>query len=293
MENKIEGAQACLKVPSIFILRIWKLAKEMSMKLFKSALEKEWAKLEKDEAFFLEKALHKETSKLNQFLETKVPDGLQKTLDEAFAKAFGLVFEKGTGVIEKSYKKDEIERDYEINSYVVNRKENRKNLKVFSKKASGAGRTNLLLSGASGIGMGVLGIGIPDIVVFTSLMLRSVYETSLHYGFSYDTEEEKKFILLLIQGAVCHDTNLLHINHELNDFINNGAFTKNVSMEECIRRTAAALSKELLYMKFLQGIPIVGAVGGAYDVIYMKQVNKFAELKYRRRFLEGKKRSEI
>ena len=123
MENKIEGAQACLKVPSIFILRIWKLAKEMSMKLFKSALEKEWAKLEKDEAFFLEKALHKETSKLNQFLETKVPDGLQKTLDEAFAKAFGLVFEKGTGIIEKSYKKDEIERDYEINSYVVNRKE--------------------------------------------------------------------------------------------------------------------------------------------------------------------------
>ncbi|MBQ8597143.1 MAG: EcsC family protein, partial [Lachnospiraceae bacterium] len=43
-------------------------------------------------------------------------------------------------------------------------------------------------------------------------------------------------------------------------------------------------SKELLYMKFLQGIPIVGAAGGAYDVIYMKQVVKYAEMKYRRRF---------
>ena len=38
----------------------------------------------------------------------------------------------------------------------------------------------------------------------------------------------------------------------------------------------------------------VGAVGGAYDVVYMKQVNKYAQLKYRRRFLAGKmKRNEI
>ena len=115
------------------------------MKLFKSALEKEWAKLEKEEYLFLDKALHKEDSKLNQFLETKVPDGLQKTLDDAFAKAFQLVFEKGTDIIEKSYKKENIEKDFAINSYAANVKENRKNLKAFSKKATGAGRTNLLL----------------------------------------------------------------------------------------------------------------------------------------------------
>lgn len=42
-------------------------------------------------------------------------------------------------------------------------------------------------------------------------------------------------------------------------------------------------------MKFLQGIPVVGAVGGAYDVIYMKQINKYGELKYRRRFFYNKK----
>ena len=263
------------------------------MKLFKSALEKEWTKLEKDEYLFLDKAMHKEDSKLNQFLETKVPDSLQKTLDDAFAKAFQLVFEKGTDVIEKSYKKDDIEKDYAINSYAATVKENRKNLKAFSKKASGAGRTNLLLSGVSGIGMGVLGIGIPDIVVFTSLMLRSVYEIGLNYGFKYDTEEEKKFILSLIQGAVCHDTQLLRINNDLNEFMKDGIFSKDFDMDVCIRKAAAALSRELLYMKFLQGIPVVGAVGGAYDVIYMKQINKFAELKYRRRFLEGKKRGEI
>ena len=263
------------------------------MKLFKSALEKEWIKLEKDEFNFLDKNMRKEDSKLNQFLADKVPGGLQDTLDVAFAKAFHLVFEKGTDLIEKTYKKDEIAKDYQINNYTVTLKENRKNLKAFSKKASSAGKTNLLISGASGIGMGVLGIGIPDIVVFTSFMLRSVYEICLHYGYDYKDPEEKKFILLLIQGAVCHDTNLLRINEQLNYYIEHGEFSKVVSMNDYVQETAKSLSKELLYMKFLQGIPLVGAVGGAYDVIYMKQVNKFAELKYRRRFLEEKKQGEI
>jgi len=263
------------------------------MRLFKSAIEKEWAKLEKEEFYFIDKNIHKEDSKLNQFLSDKVPGGLQDTLDVAFAKAFHLVFEKGTDLIEKTYKKEEIAKDYQINDYTVKVKENRKNLKAFSKKANGAGTANLLISGVSGIGMGVLGIGIPDIVVFTSFMLRSVYEICLHYGYDYKDEDEKKFILLLIQGAVCHDTNLLRINEQLNFYIEHGEFSKVISLDDCVQETAKCLSKELLYMKFLQGIPLVGAVGGAYDVIYMKQVNKFAELKYRRRFLEGKKRGEI
>ena len=40
-------------------------------------------------------------------------------------------------------------------------------------------------------------------------------------------------------------------------------------------------------MKFLQGIPLVGAVGGAYDVVYMKQISAYARLKYQRRLLLG------
>ena len=51
------------------------------MKLFKSALEKEWIKLEKEEYLFLDKNLRKEDAKLTQFLSDKVPGGLQDTLD--------------------------------------------------------------------------------------------------------------------------------------------------------------------------------------------------------------------
>lgn len=58
---------------------------------------------------------------------------------------------------------------------------------------------------------------------------------------------------------------------------------------EQIRRTSDALSKELLYLKFVQGIPVVGVVGGLSDMVYQKKISDYAELKYRRRFLTKKK----
>ena len=169
-----------------------------------SPLEKEWIKVEKQEQAYMEKQMEKKDSRLNQLLEKKIPHNLQNTLDAAFSKAFYLIFEKGTGIIEKTYRRDELEKTYQINEFTAQVRSNRKSLKAFSKKAAGAGNLNLLLSGVSGIGLGVLGIGIPDIVLFTGLMLKSVYEIALNYGFDYEKEEEKHFILLLIQGAVSY-----------------------------------------------------------------------------------------
>ena len=42
--------------------------------------------------------------------------------------------------------------------------------------------------------MGVLGIGLPDIPVFTGMILKNIYETALQYGYSYESREEKYFI---------------------------------------------------------------------------------------------------
>lgn len=254
-----------------------------------SPLERGWLKLEKQEQAYLQKRMQKADSKLNSFLEKKVPEGLQNTLDGAFFKAFKLVFEKGTGVIEKTYNRDELQKSYQINEYAAQVRGNRKSLKTFSRKATGAGTVNLLLSGASGIGMGALGIGLPDIALFTGLMLKSIYEIALNYGFDYKDDEEKRFILLLIQGALSYDKDLLRINGEVNFYIDYDVFGKEKELDSLIKAAAGCLSKELLYMKFLQGIPVVGMVGGAYDAIYMKQIVKYAEMKYRRRFYAKKR----
>ena len=129
--------------------------------------------------------------------------------------------------------------------------------------------------------------------MFTGLMLKGMYEIALNYGFAYEDEEEKKFVLLLIRGALSYGKELQSINEELNFYMDYGAFAKARTMEHSIQAAASCLSGELLYMKFLQGIPVVGAIGGAYDAIYMKQIMEYAELKYRRRFYLRQKRSRM
>ena len=257
------------------------------MKQKGSPIKQEWTKLERQERVFLQKRSNQADSKLNKLLEKKIPEDLQGTLDVAFSKAFYMVFEKGTGIIEKTYKKDEMQKNYQINEYAAYIKADKKSLKVFSKKAAGAGNVNVLISGVSGIGLGVLGIGIPDIVLFTGFMLKSIYEIALNYGFDYEEEDEKKFILLLIRGAFSYGRELQEMNAAVDNYIKSGIHSGTFSLEEGISGAARCLSRELLYMKFLQGIPIVGAAGGVYDLIYMKRIVKYAELKYRRRFYTG------
>lgn len=264
------------------------------MRLFdkRTPLQKEWEKLEVQEQRFLQKRSEKRENILNQKLEEKIPPKLQETLDTAFAKAFALIFEKGTRVIEKTYQRTKLEQDYQVRQYTADVKQNSKSLCSFSKKARDTGTKNLLLSGVSGIGMGVLEIGLPDIPVFTGMILKNIYETALQYGYSYETREEKYFILLLIRGAVSYGDTLCEIDGKVNEFIRNGMMPEEYQDKEQIEQTAGSLSKELLYMKFLQGIPVVGAVGGAYDAVYMKRITEYAELKYRHRYLARRKKAE-
>ena len=60
----------------------------------KTPLEAEWEKLQKKEQKFLKDREEQKDSMLNQKLEEKGPPKLQETLDKAFAKAFGMIFEK-------------------------------------------------------------------------------------------------------------------------------------------------------------------------------------------------------
>ncbi len=248
--------------------------------------ERQWADLNRRETRFLASRDNKKDTIINQKLEKFVPDKLQATLDEAFAKVFALIFEKGTGVIEKTYNKDKINKKYDDNEYAYLTKQSNRNLNKFSKKARKSSTGNVIVSGAAGIGMGIAGVGIPDIPVFTAILFRSIYEIALNYGYDYENERERNFILLVIQGGVSYGMELMRINAEIDTFIKTGKFGSDIDITAQIKKTSALLSRELLYMKFLQGIPIAGAIGGFYDVVYLKNITEYANIKYKRRFLE-------
>ena len=73
---------------------------------------------------------------------------------------------------------------------------------------------------------------------------------------------------------------------EINDWIKSeGKIPFLTDKKTQIEKTSDLLSQELLYLKFIQGIPVAGVVGGISDVIYQKKITDYAVLKYKRRFL--------
>lgn len=266
------------------------------MDLFKrkSPWEKEWEDLIRKESKFAEKRQAGPTSVLINKLDRFVPEKLSSTLNAAFFKGFEVIFEKGTGVIEKTYNKEQKEKEFQINTYATELGADRKSVRKFTRQAKSTKATNLLVSTLEGVGLGLVGAGIPDIPLFIAMLLKSVYEIALSYGYRYDTEEEKVFILKLIQIAMLDDEEFLHANTEFNDLIDqivedgDSMEGYRVNKDEQMRATSEALSAEMIYTKFLQGQMIVGVAGGIFDPIYVNRISDYAVLKYRRRFLRSK-----
>ena len=122
-----------------------------------------------------------------QELEQKLPEKVYAGLQSAFGKAFSLVFRKGGAILEKSYRKEERLSDHRVDDYVLRHRGQRVALRRMRKTASRANLGNLAITTVEGVGLGALGIGLPDIVLFITMLLRGIYETALSYGFSYDT----------------------------------------------------------------------------------------------------------
>ena len=253
--------------------------------------EKEVLKLLRDESDFKRKYSNKKEPAINRLLSNKIPAALQGNVDKAFAKAFGLVFTKGTFLIEKSYKRDHMEKRFQIAHKTALRFADRQAFRNFSKRARRSSLLNAFISGTVGVLLGIFGIGIPDIAIFTPLLLKNIYEIALNFGIDYNKEEEQAFILLLISTAVRQGEDFDLANKLLDDCILSGSLLPEEDRESLISQAAKALSDRLLYVKFLQGIPIVGAIGGAYDAVFMERIGRYAELKYRKRLLHKLKKN--
>ena len=223
-------------------------------------IEKEWVKIIKAEGRFIDQNLQKKESRWQQKLERYVPEKLAYNMNLAFYKAFEMIFEKGTGIIEKTYAKEKRQKEHQINTYAAETLGTRKSLKVFGKQAKVSKNVSAFLSTVEGVGMGIAGAGLPDIPVFLSVLLRSIYEIAVIYGFEYDSEQEQIFILKVIETALAHDKELLEQNAELNRWVKI-PYEFAISKDEQMKRTSLALSDEMLYLKFVQGAPFVGGIG--------------------------------
>ena len=200
-------------------------------------------------------------------------------------KAFGLVFEKGTGVIAGAGRLEERQRTFQVNAYAADLREDRRTLRAFSREAARAGRGNLLLSGVAGVGMGLFGVALPDIPLFTAMLLKALYETAESFGFDHSSPSEQLYILRLLEAAMSDGDDLRRKNQALDVFAQTGAWPEESDLKHQMEATARRLSEALLCGKAVQNIPLVGAVGGAEDAAIMDRARRYAAIKYEKRFL--------
>ena len=268
--------------------------KKVSLISKKSPWEKDWSDLQKKEEKFIARRMEGPTFALINKLDRFIPKKLSGTLDAAFAKGFALIFEKGTGIIEKTYNKEKKKANFQVNTYASELMADKQSVRQFTKQAKSARATNLLVSSVEGVGLGLVGAGIPDIPLFAAVVLKSVYKVALSYGYDYQTDEEKVFILKVIEVAMYDEEKFVEENAELNALIDEIVADGDtlagyeVDKEAQIKLTARALSHEMLYTKFLQGQLIIGIAGGIFDPVYVNRISNYAVLKYRRRFLRNK-----
>ncbi len=261
--------------------------KELSKQL--KLIEKQENKiLNKKENVFLK-------SKIDPFLnkiQDKIPQKLITTLEAAFFKGFQLVFEKGHVYIERTYNKNKIQLEYDLNNYAIDKVLNKKYIKQLDKQANNSNMMNCSFSVIEGGVLGALGIGIPDIPLFISVIMKTIYEVALSYGYHYETVEEKMYILLLICGAMTKGDLQKEFNAKIDQLGNNTYQDKviELNLEEQIKVTASILSEAMLMTKFIQGIPIIGVVGGIVNYKIIKKVGNYAGLKYKKKYLVNKRK---
>ena len=253
-----------------------------------TTVEKELNRLSRAEERMRQKA-HKDELQWKKDLENKIPEKVLTNLQGVFYKAFQIIFDKGTELIEKTYKREEITKDFLVRDYAIDLEMNQKDLLMLNASSELSNLVSLVASTVEGVGLGALGIGLPDIVLFVSVILRGCYETALRYGFSYDSPEERYFILTVLEGSMQKGELWDSCNELVNAMIRELPSPTDEEIATQMRHTSDAFATDMLLAKFIQGIPVVGVVGGLANPLYYRRVLNYVRLKYKKRYLLAKK----
>ena len=240
-------------------------------------IRKEMRSVHRRESDLLLKYRYAKKIDLESLLGKFLPKDLEETLNAAFREAFRVIFAKGTPVISRTFNERKLWKS---------EGEARRIKEQWAK--------DMVLTSVEGAGLGLLGVGVPDIALFTGMLLRTVYLTASSYRFEYQTKTEQFFILKLIEAAFARGRQAEILSDELDALmrrIDEEDYSFYGSMRDQIAKTSRALSDEMMYLKFLQTVPVVGIAGGIFNPVYMNRIKRYSDVKYRKRWLWKKQRA--
>lgn len=249
-------------------------------------VKRELLTLQLQEKKLEEAALKQKPLPWKRELEKKIPEKVYSGLESAFCTGFSLVFQQGRKLIELTYRKEELQKQHQQRDLEIQAKGSRKEFKQMQKSVKRSGGWNMAATTAEGIALGALGVGMPDIVLFLSTLLKGVYETAIHYGFAYETPGEQYLILKMMAASLRSGKDWIRANREVDRLMEEDALAvPQEILREQIQETASAFAVDMLLLKFIQGMPVVGILGGAANPVYYRKVMEYIQRKYKKRYL--------
>lgn len=237
---------------------------------------------------FWKKAVSKTTGSVKAKIEDKIPEKLEDTLNKAFAAAFKMVFQEGKVLIKKTYNEETLKSEYADKRVGVQTKGDRSLIKKLRRPAEKRYFKSLGVAATEGVGLGLLGIGLPDIPILIGNMIRTCTVSAQSHGLDTDRKDEQVYMLMMIRLAAMPVEERVAVNRQLDalgDAIDSGKEIF-LDLETEMKETSERLSMTLLFSRFVMGLPVVGVAGGLYNPVIVSQLHQLAEVKYEARLLK-------
>lgn len=116
-------------------------------------------------------------------------------------------------------------------------------------------------------------------------LLKGIYQTAIGYGFTYYSTEERLFILRMMEAALMRNSDFEEKNAQVDNMIEGITLIGEKDLEEQLQKTSSAFAVDMLLLKFVQGFPPVGVLGGVTNPIYYKKIMRYVQMKYHKRYL--------
>lgn len=253
---------------------------------YRVLMRRELLKIQTEEQKLRKKAETAKPADWKKVLEKKIPEKVYTGLEAAFCTGFSVVFQHGRKLIELTYKKEALQQEHILRDRAVQTEASRGDFKQMQKNVRKAELKNMAATTAEGVALGALGVGMPDVVLFLATLLKGIYETALHYGFVYETPEEQYLILRMMSASLKNGRAWLREDDKVEELLRADAIAVDPEiLKEQIRKTASAFAMDMLVLKFIQGMPVVGLLGGAANPVYYRKVMEYVQRKYRKRYL--------
>ena len=206
-----------------------------------------------------------------------MPEKVYESLRVVFRKAFEIIFEKGTGMIEKTYRKEELSKDFRMRDFSIGLNSRKEYFWLNARSDLNSLATLCVVTQIKTV----------ENDGYDAVQRVLVAPVNKFY-FHYDTPEEKYFILTILEGSLLKGEAWDACSERVNALLVSPHIPTEREMKEQLQYTADAFAIDMMVSKFIQGIPVLGVVGGLANPVYYRKLQQYVRLKYQKRFLMAK-----